>query len=38
MTRIHLLRNNAFGLVALEAAYTYGEEWLDQFLSISTVT
>ncbi|HHV19196.1 MAG TPA: pyridoxal phosphate-dependent aminotransferase [Thermoanaerobacterales bacterium] len=32
MTRIHLLRNNAFGLVALEAAYTYGEEWLDQFL------
>ena len=32
MTGIHLLRNNAFGLVALEAAYTYGEEWLDQFL------
>jgi len=32
MTRIHLLRNNAFGLVALEAAYTHGEEWLYQFL------
>jgi cystathionine beta-lyase len=32
MTRIHLLRNNAFGLVALEAAYTHGEEWLDHFL------
>lgn len=32
MERIHLLRNNVFGLVALEAAYTHGEEWLDQFL------
>ena len=32
MAQIHLLRNNPFGLVALEAAYTHGEEWLDQFL------
>ena len=32
LERIHLLRNNAFGVVALEAAYTHGEEWLDQFL------
>jgi cystathionine beta-lyase len=30
--RIHLLRNNAFGLVATEAAYRHGGEWLDQFL------
>ncbi|AEE92149.1 Cystathionine beta-lyase PatB [Tepidanaerobacter acetatoxydans Re1] len=30
--RLQLLRNNAFGLVALEAAYTHGEEWLDQLL------
>ncbi len=32
MTRVHLLRDNAFGLVALQAAYNHGEEWLDQFL------
>ncbi len=25
--------NNVFGLVALEAAYRYGEEWLEQLLS-----
>lgn len=30
--RLQLLRNNAFGLVALEAAYTHGEEWIDQLL------
>ncbi len=27
-----LLSGNVFGIVALEAAYTYGEEWLDQLL------
>jgi len=32
MIRVQILRNNVFGLVALEAAYNYGEEWLDQFL------
>jgi len=32
LKRLNLLRNNAFGLVALEAAYSSGEEWLDQFL------
>jgi len=25
--------NNVFGLIALEAAYRYGEEWLIQLLS-----
>lgn len=28
-----LNENNVFGLVALEAAYRYGEEWLEQLLS-----
>lgn len=32
MRRINLLRNNAFGLVATETAYKYGQEWLDEFL------
>ena len=32
INRFHLLQNNAFGLVALEAAYNYGEEWLEQLL------
>lgn len=27
-----LLSGNVFGMVALEAAYTHGEEWLDQLL------
>jgi len=30
---LHLNRNNVFGLVALEAAYREGEEWLEQLLS-----
>jgi len=30
---LHLDRNSVFGLVALEAAYRYGEEWLEQLLS-----
>ena len=30
---LHLDRNNVFGLVALEAAYQHGEEWLEQLLS-----
>ena len=29
----HLHMGNIFGTVALEAAYTYGENWLDQMLS-----
>jgi len=29
---LHLGDNNFFGLVALEAAYKYGEEWLSQML------
>lgn len=33
MTNFHLKRNNAFGLVALEAAYKYGEEWLEQLIA-----
>jgi cystathionine beta-lyase len=30
--RLDLKRNNCFSLVAMEAAYRYGEEWLDQVL------
>ena len=30
--RIHLWHGNIFGNVALEAAYNYGEEWLDELL------
>jgi cystathionine beta-lyase len=32
MDRIHIANGNLFGTVALEAAYTYGEEWLDQLI------
>lgn len=31
-TRIDIKRNNAFSLVATEAAYNHGEDWLDEFL------
>lgn len=31
-TRIDIKRNNCFSLVATHAAYTYGEEWLDELL------
>ncbi|GAA0222400.1 MalY/PatB family protein [Metaclostridioides mangenotii] len=31
-TRIDIKRNNAFSLVATEAAYNHGEEWLEEFL------
>lgn len=31
-TRIDIKRNNAFSLVATEAAYDHGEDWLDEFL------
>ncbi|RDY26218.1 pyridoxal phosphate-dependent aminotransferase [Romboutsia weinsteinii] len=30
--RIDIRRNNAFSLVATEAAYNHGEEWLDEFI------
>lgn len=30
--RIHLWHGNIFGNVALEAAYNYGEQWLDELL------
>lgn len=32
MTTSHLKRNNAIGLVALEAVYKYGEEWLEKLI------
>jgi cystathionine beta-lyase len=31
-SRLHLTRNNVFGLAAFEAAYREGAEWLDSFL------
>ena len=31
-SQLHLTRNNVFGLAAFEAAYRYGERWLDEFL------
>lgn len=33
LKRIHLMRNNVFGLVATEAAYRHGGEWFDEFLA-----
>lgn len=33
LNSLELSENNVFGLVALEAAYRYGEEWLNQLLS-----
>ena len=33
LNSLELNENNVFGLVALEAAYRYGEEWLNQLLS-----
>ena len=33
LDNLALDENNVFGLVALEAAYRYGEEWLEQLLS-----
>ena len=33
LNSLALNKNNFFGLVALEAAYRYGEEWLNQLLS-----
>jgi len=33
LSSLHLSDNNVFGLVALEAAYKHGEEWLTQMLS-----
>ena len=30
--RMDIHRNNAFSLTAMEAAFTYGDEWLDQLL------
>ncbi|MGM0602065.1 MAG: MalY/PatB family protein [Bacillota bacterium] len=32
MDTVHLTRNNALSVVAAEAAYNYGEEWLDELL------
>ncbi|SHI81268.1 MalY/PatB family protein [Lutispora thermophila] len=31
--RMDITRNNCFSLVAVEAAYNYGEEWLEQLLT-----
>lgn len=31
-SRLDIKRNNAFSLVATEAAYNYGEDWLDELL------
>ncbi len=31
-SRLHIHRNNCFSLVAVEAAFTHGEEWLEQVL------
>ena len=33
-TRLHLTRNNVFGLAAFEAAYRTGSSWLDDFLDL----
>jgi len=33
-SRLHLTRNNVFGLVAFEAAYATGGAWLDSLLSL----
>jgi cystathionine beta-lyase len=33
-TRLHLTRNNVFGLAAFEAAYSRGGPWLDDFLGL----
>jgi len=32
-SRLHLTRNNVFGMVAFEAAYATGEQWFDGFLA-----
>ncbi len=32
-SRLHLTRNNVFGMIAFEAAYTTGEPWFEGFLS-----
>ncbi|MCF8335723.1 MAG: PatB family C-S lyase [Bacteroidales bacterium] len=34
--RIHLAHGNIFGNVALEAAYNYGEQWLEELISYLT--
>jgi len=31
-SRLHLTRNNVFGVAAMSAAYHHGDAWLDQFL------
>jgi len=33
-SRLHLTRNNVFGMAAFEAAYATGGEWLDSLLSL----
>ncbi len=33
-SRLHLTRNNVFGLVAFEAAYTNGDAWVDNLLGL----
>ena len=33
-SRLHLTRNNVFGLAAFEAAYRHGDRWLDEFLML----
>jgi cystathionine beta-lyase len=32
LKRLHLTEGNLYGVVGLEAAYNYGEEWLEQLL------
>jgi cystathionine beta-lyase len=33
-SQLHLTRNNVFGLAAFEAAYQFGDRWLDEFLAL----
>jgi len=36
-SRLHLTRNNVFGVAAFEAAYLSGGRWLDEFLNLLAV-
>jgi cystathionine beta-lyase len=33
--KMDIHRNNAFSVTAMEAAFRYGDEWLDQLLPLS---
>lgn len=32
-SRLHLTRNNVFGIAAAQAGYLHGDDWLDEFIS-----